>query len=250
MASKRGRLVSSMMLSLCYGWYPISRFHEAGRAREGIIAWECMRWPINYLKVRIDQLPESLLAVHRPRTASFAAASKSSTKRALRVWGNSADQLPVCSPGRPSIDARQTPFHPVACFSAVQVPRMTVAPPPSMSVHAPLAALLLEFGATLQVPLNVLPSPVRAAHVDEPDSFSLKASFAWLLTTTSDPRTQPMTPCFVRTMYQMPLPTDSAIGKSASPFSKVAMRSVSSSCCAYKATPDSRAVNGGDESAP
>src|SRR6266540_765285 len=222
MASKRGRLVSSMMLSLCYGWYPISRFHEAGRAREGIIAWECMRWPINYLKVRIDQLPESLLAVHRPRTASFAAASKSSTKRALRVWGNSADQLP----------------------------RMTVAPPPSMSVHAPLAALLLEFGATLQVPLNVLPSPVRAAHVDEPDSFSLKASFAWLLTTTSDPRSQPMTPCFVRTMYQMPLPTDSAIGKSASPFSKVAMRSVSSSCCAYKATPDSRAVNGGDESAP
>src|SRR6266511_5891444 len=124
---------------------------------------------------------------------------------------------------------------------------MTVAPLPSLSVHAPPAAPLLDFGATLQVPFDVVPSPVRAVHVDEADSFSLKASFACLLTTTSDPRTQPMTPCFVRTIYQTPLPTDSAIGKSASPFSKVAMRSVSSSCCAYKATPDSRAVNGGDE---
>src|SRR5438105_9164342 len=77
----------------------------------------------------------------------------------------------------------------------------------------------------LQVPLKVRPSAVRTLHVETPDSFSLNDSFVSLLTMTSTPRTHPMVPCLVRTMYQISLPTDSAMGKSVSPFSKVAMRS-------------------------
>src|SRR5215470_3266757 len=38
-----------------------------------------------YLAVLMDQLPESLAPVHRPRTTSLAAASKSSPKRGLRT---------------------------------------------------------------------------------------------------------------------------------------------------------------------
>src|SRR5882724_1224607 len=50
-------------------------------------------------------------------------------------------------------------------------------------------------------------------------------------------------------MYQISLPTDSAIGVRASPFSKVAIRSLSTSCREYRPAPDSRAVIAGAESA-
>src|SRR5580765_5149077 len=66
---------------------------------------------------------------------------------------------------------------------------------------------------------------------------------------TSAARTQPTEPCWRRTMYQISLPTDSAIGVRASPFSKVAIRSLSTSCREYKPAPDSRAVIAGAESA-
>src|SRR6266550_5688095 len=202
-----------------------------------------------YFTTRIDQLPDWLPPVQSPLMAALAAASKSSAKRALRTWGKSADQLPLCSSSRPSTEARQTPFQPVVCLSALHVPRMTVEPLAPVNVHAPLAVSLVEFGAMLQVPLKVRPSAVRALHVETPDSFSLNDSFVSLLTMTSTPRTHPMVPCLVRTMYQISLPTDSAMGKSVSPFSKVAMRSVSISWRAYNGTPVSRAVSTGAASA-
>src|SRR5688500_12361194 len=177
----------------------------------------------------MDQLPEALPPVHKPRNAALAAAVKRSTKVALRTWGNSDDQLPLYSPLPPSTAARQMPFHPVSCLSADQLPRITVAPPASLKVQPPLADRWLELGATFQVPLNVRPSALRALHVDVL-SFSLNASLVSVLATTSTARTQPMSPRLVRTIYQISLPTASTIGKSVSPSSRVAMRSVSASC--------------------
>ena len=60
----------------------------------------------------MDQLPELPPAFHTPRTASRAAASKSSVKRASRAGGKSAVQLPASSPGLPSTAARQAPPEP------------------------------------------------------------------------------------------------------------------------------------------
>src|SRR5262245_16706473 len=108
--------------------------------------------------------------------ASLIAASKSSEKLTFLDCDNSADQLPLKSPGRPSAFARQVPFQPVLCISADQPPLMTVAPPASFNVQKPRAARAVALGATLQVPTNIRPSSVRAAQDEELISFSLKVS--------------------------------------------------------------------------
>src|SRR5687767_4567235 len=109
------------------------------------------------MAARIDELPEALPPVHRPRIASFPAAAKRSSKVGLRMCGNSVEQLPLLSPLPPTTAARLTPFHPVSCLSADQLPRMTVAPPAPLKVQPPLVDRWLELGATFQVPLNVRP---------------------------------------------------------------------------------------------
>ena len=114
------------------GWYLEPDVAELERQTVFSRSWQ--------VAARIDQLPEALPPVHKPRSASLAAAAKRSAKVALRICGNSDDQLPLYSPLPPSRAARQMPFQPVSCFSADQLPRMAVAPPAPLNVQAPLAA--------------------------------------------------------------------------------------------------------------
>ncbi len=74
---------------------------------------------------------------------------RASVKRSVREAGNSADQLPVKSPLRPSSAARQVPFQPVRCICADQEPRSEVAPLVSRNVQKPRAAPPVELGSTV-----------------------------------------------------------------------------------------------------
>src|ERR1044072_3513070 len=128
----------------------------------------------DYLFTRMDQLPDSLPPVHKPLIACFAAGANNSEKRTLRMCGKSADQLPEYSVSRPSPGGCHTPFQPVECLSALQVPRIIVDPLAPFNVHAPAALSLVGFGATFHVPPRIRPSEVRALQVNEPAPFSRK----------------------------------------------------------------------------
>ena len=113
----------------------------------------------------MDQDPEYPPYRHLPLTTLCTAFSNRSANPARLLRLTLALHVPVYSPSRPEMTARQAPVHPAGDFDADHPPSVIVLPCASTSVHVPVTVPFVVSGTAVHVPPSVRPVLLLALHV-------------------------------------------------------------------------------------